>query len=218
MHDAPPAFIRDLDSGCLSIRYDALRGTYCITSSAPYIDFDAEDFRNYCRSTTWQSLHVARRREILRHVRERVNARESCSHDCLALYSSGHLPHVQLSSASGRWQLDSWIGKVNKLVDLRNPLYALEYSEEQIRQRLGQFGRTDTDSCSPNRVLSGLLIVDHVRKCGAPPYECELTFQVRNNLCSHENTIQKITQIGVRHSQVASFAGRLGLEAPGTEI
>jgi len=129
--------------------------------------------------------------------------------------SSGHLSRIHLSSPYARAQLDACIGGVSASPDLYNPLYALEYSEEQILQELAQFGwerPVDTDSCSSNCVLNGLLIVDHVRKYGFHPYEYELAFHVRNNLCSRKEAIHKITQIGVSDRQIASAAGRLGLE------
>ncbi|KJZ47610.1 hypothetical protein [Pseudomonas fluorescens] len=131
--------------------------------------------------------------------------------------SSGHLSRIHLSSPYARAQLDACIGKVSEFPDLYNPLYALEYSEEHILQELAQFGwvrPADTDSCSSNCVLNGLLIVDHVRKYGFHPYEYELAFHVRNNLCSREEAIHKITQIGVSDRQIVSAGNRLGLEVP----
>jgi hypothetical protein len=129
--------------------------------------------------------------------------------------SSGHLSRIHLSSPDARAQLDACIGQVSEFPGLYNPLYALQYSEERIQQKLAQFGwlrPADTDSCSSNCVLNGLLIVDHVRKYGFHPYEYELAFHVRNNLCSREEAIHKITQIGISDQQIASAAGRLGLE------
>jgi hypothetical protein len=133
----------------------------------------------------------------------------------LAKISRGHLSRIHLGSPDARAELSACIGKVSEFPDLYNPLYALDYSEEHILKELGQFGwmrPTDTDSCSSNCVLNGLLIIDHVRKYGFHPYEYELAFHVRNNLCSREDAIYKITEIGVSDTQVTLAASRLGLE------
>lgn len=133
--------------------------------------------------------------------------------------SRGHLSRIHLSSPVARAELDACIGKISEFPDLYNPLYAMKYSEEQILQKLAQFGwvrPADTDSCSSNCLLNGLLIVDHVRKYGFHPYEYELAFHVRNNLCLREEAIHKITRIGISNRQIASVADRLGVEVAGS--
>ena len=98
---------------------------------------------------------------------------------------------------------------------LFNPLYKTGYDEKKVYETLHNFGwkkPQDTDSCSSNCRLNGLLVVDHIRKYGFHPYEYELAFHVRTGICSREEALRKITHIEVNYNLINTVLNDLGMK------
>lgn len=99
-------------------------------------------------------------------------------------------------------------------VGLVNPLYVTQYSEEAAVSELGTIGwkaPTDTDSCSTNCRLNGLLIIDHIKKYGFHPYVYELAHHVRLNALSRAEALEKVSNIGVHPATLDKLAKELGV-------
>ncbi|WP_037908086.1 adenine nucleotide alpha hydrolase family protein [Actinacidiphila yeochonensis] len=97
---------------------------------------------------------------------------------------------------------------------LLNPLYATGYSEEDtVRQlaRLGWSRPSDTDSCSTNCRLNGVLILDHVNRYGFHPYVYELAHHVRLGSLTRAEALDKVQRIGVRPGSAVREAVDLGI-------
>jgi hypothetical protein len=97
---------------------------------------------------------------------------------------------------------------------LLNPLYASDYTEQQTLDTLVQLGwhkPHDTDSCSTNCRLNGLLIVDHIKRFGFHPYVYELAHHVRIGASSREEAMAKMTELNIKSSQVDEVAVDLGI-------
>ena len=99
-------------------------------------------------------------------------------------------------------------------VGLLNPLYASHYSERDTLAALVELGwktPPDTDSCSTNCRLNGLLIVDHVRKHGYHPYVYELAHHVRLGALPREEALHKVSRVGVNPDRLDRVADELGV-------
>lgn len=97
---------------------------------------------------------------------------------------------------------------------LLNPLYASPYSERDTVAALAELGwkkPPDTDSCSTNCRLNGLLIVDHVRKHGYHPYAYELAHHVRLGALAREEALHKVSRVGVDPDRLNRVADELGV-------
>jgi hypothetical protein len=97
---------------------------------------------------------------------------------------------------------------------LLNPLYASDYSEQQTLDALAELGwrkPADTDSCSTNCRLNGLLILDHIKRFGFHPYVYELAHHVRIGAASRANALAKISELNINSAQVDAVAGDLGI-------
>ncbi|WNV85802.1 hypothetical protein [Umezawaea sp. Da 62-37] len=130
-----------------------------------------------------------------------------------------HFDPIGLATAEHDDELRAWRpGPGAHPVGLVNPLYAeQDYSEAAVVRELRSHGweaPADTDSCSTNCRLNGLLIVDHVRRHGFHPYAYELAHHVRLGLLRREDAMGKMERIGVRAPQVRAVALELGLTGP----
>ena len=128
---------------------------------------------------------------------------------------ASHLSRIKLSAPEIQLQLDEYVARASIFPDLYNPLYALNYSEEHILKELSRLGWNrpeNTDSCSSNCTLNGLLVIDHIKKYGFHPYEYELAFHVRNGFSTREDALARITTISVSQNQLQSVAEQLGIK------
>ncbi|MGV9384998.1 hypothetical protein ACWDRB_54980 [Nonomuraea sp. NPDC003707] len=128
-----------------------------------------------------------------------------------------HFTPLSLASTSLSEQLAGWRTEQRGPgpAGLLNPLYAMSYSEEATIAKLAEFGwrpPKDTDSCSTNCRLNGLLILDHVRKYGFHPYAYELAHHVRLGALSREDALAKVSATGIRPALVTSVTAELGLD------
>ncbi|MEV0388993.1 hypothetical protein [Nonomuraea sp. NPDC050643] len=128
-----------------------------------------------------------------------------------------HFTPLSLASTSLGEQLAGWRVERHKPgpAGLLNPLYAMSYSEDATLDKLAEFGwkpPEDTDSCSTNCRLNGLLIVDHVQRYGFHPYAYELAHHVRLGALSREDALAKISRTGIQPGTVTSVAAELGLD------
>lgn len=99
---------------------------------------------------------------------------------------------------------------------LLNPLYA-DYDEEHCIRELNEIGwraPVDTDSCSTNCRLNGLLIIDHLARHGFHPYVYELAHHVRLGVLSRDEALAKMSHLKVTRSAIARIAAELGVESP----
>jgi len=114
--------------------------------------------------------------------------------------------------------LDTWMGDPGDLpVGLLNPLYATDYTEAGALRVLGQYGwraPRDTDSCSTNCRLNGLLIVDHIRKFGYHPYVYEMAHHVRIGAMTRDDALLKLRNVNLRTAAVGAVAVELGIPSP----
>jgi hypothetical protein len=72
----------------------------------------------------------------------------------------------------------------------------------------------ETDSCSTNCRLNGLLIIDHLRKYGYHPYVYELAHHVRLGAMSRTEALDKLRHIKVPAASVGPVAVELGIPSP----
>jgi len=114
--------------------------------------------------------------------------------------------------------LDAWTRDSGDLpIGLVNPLYAAEYTEAGVLKALEGHGwraPKDTDSCSTNCRLNGLLIVDHIRKFGYHPYVYEMAHHVRIGAMTREAALDKLSNVNLRTSAVGAVAVELGIPSP----
>ena len=111
------------------------------------------------------------------------------------------------------WQAPSAAGPAG----LVNPLYADDYTEEQALTELKECGwlpPQDTDSCSTNCRLNGLLIVDHLQRHGYHPYVYELAHHVRLGAMTRPDALEKLRRLKVRPDAVGAVAVELGIPSP----
>lgn len=128
---------------------------------------------------------------------------------------TSHLSRIKLSSPETQRQLDEYVARASSFPDLYNPLYALNYTENHILHKLSLFGwkrPNNTDSCSSNCILNGLLVIDHLKKYGFHPYEYELAFHVRNGYSTREEALDRITRISVSQHQLHYVATQLDVK------
>jgi hypothetical protein len=100
---------------------------------------------------------------------------------------------------------------------LVNPLYAADYTEAGAIAELEQRGWTaprDTDSCSTNCRLNGLLVLDHIRRLGYHPYAYEMAHHVRIGAMTRGEALEKLQHVDLRASAVESVAVELGVPSP----
>lgn len=114
--------------------------------------------------------------------------------------------------------LDNWRTQKGTFpTGLINPLYAGHYSEESVLATLAEYGWSapaDTDSCSTNCRLNGLLIVDHLKKHGYHPYVYELAHHVRLGAMTREQALHKLRDLRLRAESVTTVAVELGIPSP----
>ena len=114
--------------------------------------------------------------------------------------------------------LDGWTRDSGELpIGLVNPLYAIDYTEAGALTVLaghGWLAPKDTDSCSTNCRLNGLLIVDHIRKFGYHPYVYEMAHHVRIGAMSRQEALHKLSNVNLRTSAVGAVAVELGIPSP----
>lgn len=130
--------------------------------------------------------------------------------------SKKNLSHVRLNSSEAQDFLKQYTNIPSQFPDLYNPLYAIDYNEEKVIESLTPYGWVkpkNTDSCSSNCLLNGLLIIDHIKKYGFHPYEYELAFHVRNGLSTREQALGRITNLSISEGQVRQMKQRLELSS-----
>jgi hypothetical protein len=114
--------------------------------------------------------------------------------------------------------LDAWTRDSGELpTGLVNPLYATNYTEAGALKILEQYGwhaPRDTDSCSTNCRLNGLLIVDHISKFGYHPYVYEMAHHVRIGAMSRDEALSKLRNVNLKSSAVGAVAVELGIPSP----
>ncbi|MFC0542581.1 hypothetical protein [Kutzneria chonburiensis] len=114
--------------------------------------------------------------------------------------------------------LDAWTRDSGELpVGLLNPLYATGYTEAGALKVLADHGWSapeDTDSCSTNCRLNGLLIIDHIRRFGYHPYVYEMAHHVRIGAMTREEALHKLSNVNLRTSAVGAVAVELGIPSP----
>ncbi|MEU2157980.1 hypothetical protein ABZ532_23745 [Streptomyces sp. NPDC019396] len=128
-----------------------------------------------------------------------------------------HFDPLAVESSSLAEHLESWrhsTGEAGTPAGLLNPLYGTEYSEADTIRQLSDLGWSpprDTDSCSTNCRLNGLLILDHVKRYGFHPYVYELAHHVRLGALTRAAALEKMSCIGVRPENVDNVAEELGV-------
>ena len=114
--------------------------------------------------------------------------------------------------------LDTWTHDSGELPHgLVNPLYATDYSEAAALSVLAEHGwhaPRDTDSCSTNCRLNGLLVLDHLRKYGYHPYVYEMAHHVRIGAMSRQEALSKLRHTRVGVASVGAVAVELGMPSP----
>ncbi|AGL19163.1 hypothetical protein [Actinoplanes sp. N902-109] len=114
--------------------------------------------------------------------------------------------------------LDSWTRDSGELPHgLVNPLYATDYREDKALAVLAAHGWSapgDTDSCSTNCRLNGLLILDHLRKHGYHPYAYELAHHVRLGAMSRDEALRKMRHVRIAAQSIGPVALELGIPSP----
>lgn len=109
-----------------------------------------------------------------------------------------HFTKMALSLPALQPQIAQYFRKTSQYPALYNPLYNIKYNENTLISDLETLGwkrPVDTDSCSSNCKLNGLLVIDHIKKYGFHPYEYELAFHVRNGFMKRDEALEKITNI-----------------------
>ncbi|MCA1221460.1 hypothetical protein [Streptomyces sp. 8L] len=131
---------------------------------------------------------------------------------------SRNLDPVRLGSPELAPGLDTWTQDSGELPHgLVNPLYATNYSEARTLAVLAEHGwraPRDTDSCSTNCRLNGLLILDHIRKYGYHPYVYEMAHHVRIGAMSRQEALAKLRHTDVGVASVGAVAVELGIPSP----
>jgi len=127
-----------------------------------------------------------------------------------------HFDPLTAASPSLADQLAAWRRSVDatRPAGLLNPLYASRYSEGDTLAALSDLGwktPPDTDSCSTNCRLNGLLIVDHLRRHGYHPYVYELAHHVRLGAITREEALDKVSRVGVDPDRLNGVANELGI-------
>ncbi|MEV7185425.1 hypothetical protein [Kitasatospora sp. NPDC093102] len=129
---------------------------------------------------------------------------------------SRHFAPLGEASEELRRDLESW--HPDRLgvdgIRLLNPLYAEDYTEQQTLDALAELGwrrPDDTDSCSTNCRLNGLLILDHIERFGFHPYVYELAHHVRIGASSREEALAKMAKVDIKSSQVEAISVDLGI-------
>lgn len=118
---------------------------------------------------------------------------------------------AELDAALRSWHPDRLSVQAVRLL---NPLYASGYTERQTLESLAELGwhkPKDTDSCSTNCRLNGLLILDHIKRFGFHPYVYELAHHVRIGASTRAEAIMKITELNITTTQVNAVAVDLGI-------
>ncbi|WP_194891570.1 hypothetical protein [Catenulispora pinisilvae] len=114
--------------------------------------------------------------------------------------------------------LDTWTRDSGELPrGLVNPLYAIDYTEAgalAVLESHGWVAPKDTDSCSTNCRLNGLLIIDHIRKYGYHPYVYEMAHHVRIGAMARDEALHKLSNVNLRSSAVGAVAVELGIRSP----
>ncbi|WP_316771638.1 adenine nucleotide alpha hydrolase family protein [Streptomyces sasae] len=127
-----------------------------------------------------------------------------------------HFEPLTAASSTLREQLTGWLATPTGAtpVGLLNPLYATRYSEEATLAELAKIGWVkpkDTDSCSTNCQVNGLLVLDHIKRYQFHPYVYELSHHVRLGALSRVEALDKITRVGIQPSGVTRIAAELGV-------
>lgn len=102
-------------------------------------------------------------------------------------------------------------------VRLINPLYTSEASEEETLGELARRGWSaprDTDSCSTNCRLNGLLVLEHSMRHGYHPYVYELAHHVRLGRVAREDALKRMRAVSVTPTHIQSVARELGVPSP----
>ncbi|MFJ6687010.1 adenine nucleotide alpha hydrolase family protein [Streptomyces werraensis] len=127
-----------------------------------------------------------------------------------------HFEPLTAASATLGEQLAGWLATSTGAAPagLLNPLYATRYSEEATLAELAKVGWVrpkDTDSCSTNCQVNGLLVLDHIKRYQFHPYVYELSHHVRLGALSRTEALSKITRVGIRPSRVVRIASEVGV-------
>ena len=120
----------------------------------------------------------------------------------------------QLDTVELGHHLATFTDDASRPVRLVNPLYAAGYSERSTLDTISTLGWTapsDTDSCSTNCRLNGLLIVDHIERHGYHPYVYELAHHVRIGALTRAEALHKVTHLEISRPSVTAVARELGL-------
>jgi hypothetical protein len=129
-----------------------------------------------------------------------------------------NLDPITLASPDLETGLDGWRpSETGSPFGLVNPLYGEEYVEEQVLAELERHGwraPEDTDSCSTNCRLNGLLVLDHLRRHGYHPYVYEIAHHVRLGGLTREEALHKLSRLRVRPATVGAVAVELDVPAP----
>ncbi|MDI5961130.1 hypothetical protein [Streptantibioticus silvisoli] len=129
-----------------------------------------------------------------------------------------NLDPVRLTAPELKDGLDTWTHDSGELpIGLVNPLYASDYSEAKTLSVLAEHGwqaPRDTDSCSTNCRLNGLLILDHLRKYGYHPYVYEMAHHVRLGAMTRDEALAKLRHTKVPTASVGPVAVELGIRSP----
>jgi hypothetical protein len=129
-----------------------------------------------------------------------------------------NLDPVRLTAPELKDGLDAWThGSGTLPVGLVNPLYAGEYRESTALEVLAGHGwraPRDTDSCSTNCRLNGLLVLDHLRRYGYHPYVYEMAHHVRIGAMSRAEALEKLRRTKVPAATVGPVAVELGIPSP----
>jgi hypothetical protein len=129
-----------------------------------------------------------------------------------------NLDPVRMNAPELAAGLDTWTQDSGELPKgLVNPLYATEYSETDALSVLADHGwqaPRDTDSCSTNCRLNGLLVLDHIRKFGYHPYVYEMAHHVRIGAMTRDAALAKLRRTNVGVGSVGAVAVELGIPSP----
>ncbi|MEC3978046.1 hypothetical protein [Amycolatopsis sp. H20-H5] len=129
-----------------------------------------------------------------------------------------NLDPVRATTPALNDDLDAWTRDSGELpTGLVNPLYATDYTEAgalKILEKHGWHAPRDTDSCSTNCRLNGLLIIDHISKFGYHPYVYEMAHHVRIGAMSRDEALSKLRNVNLKSSAVGAVAVELGIPSP----
>ncbi len=104
-----------------------------------------------------------------------------------------------------------------RLPSLFNPLYCTRYDEDEIIAALtarGWIAPEDTDSCSTNCRLNGLLIVRHMMVYGYHPYVYELGHHVRKGYMQRDTALNKLKHINVNVQLAQAVSAEVDVHLP----